>query len=82
MKVYAIEQVENATFLQDVTINPEEKTAIIFGHEVKGVSQEAVEQADGCIEVPQLGTKHSLNIAVTVGVVTWDLFKKIQYPNQ
>ncbi len=77
--VYAIEQVENATFLQDVSLQSNTKTAIIFGNEVKGVSQKAIEMSNGCIEIPQLGTKHSLNIAVSVGIVVWDLFKKIRF---
>lgn len=78
-KVYAIEQVENSTFLQDVHIEENQKTAIIFGNEVRGVAQEAIDLADGCIEIPQLGTKHSLNIAVSLGIVVWDLFKKTQF---
>lgn len=77
--VYAIEQVESAIFLQDFTLKKDQRTALIFGNEVKGVSQQAIEKSNGCIEIPQLGTKHSLNIAISVGVVTWDLFKKIQY---
>ena len=77
-KVWAIEQAENATFLND--FYPENKPngyAVIFGNEVKGVQQCVVNACDGCIEIPQLGTKHSLNIAVSTGVVLWDLFCKI-----
>ena len=55
------------------------KTAVIFGNEVFGVSQMAIDQCDGVIEIPQLGTKHSLNIAVSTGIVIWDLFKKYNY---
>jgi tRNA G18 (ribose-2'-O)-methylase SpoU len=77
--VYAIEQVENATFLQDITVSETKKIALIFGNEVKGVSQEAIEKCNGCIEIPQLGTKHSLNIAVSAGIVIWDLFKKLHF---
>ena len=75
--VLAIEQVQSAIFLQDFTIEKEKKYALIFGNEVHGVSQEAVALCDGCIEIPQLGTKHSLNISVSAGIVVWDLFKKI-----
>lgn len=77
--VYAIEQVENSVFLQDVEVEKEGKYALVFGNEVYGVSQKAVEACHGSIEIPQLGTKHSLNIAVSTGIVVWDLFKKLTY---
>lgn len=73
----AIEQVESAIFLQDFQVEKNQKYALVFGNEVYGVSQEAVAICDGCIEIPQLGTKHSLNIAVSAGIVVWDLFQKI-----
>jgi tRNA G18 (ribose-2'-O)-methylase SpoU len=79
--VLAIEQVETATFLQDFTVEKGQKYALIFGNEVFGVAQEAVELCDGCIEIPQLGTKHSLNISVSAGIVVWDLFKKMKWTN-
>jgi tRNA G18 (ribose-2'-O)-methylase SpoU len=75
--VFAIEQVENAIFLQDFKVEKEKKYALVFGNEVYGVSQKAIEICDGTIEIPQLGTKHSLNISVTAGIVVWDLFKKM-----
>jgi tRNA G18 (ribose-2'-O)-methylase SpoU len=77
--VLAIEQVESAVFLQDFTIEKNKKYALVFGNEVFGVSQEAVVLCDGCIEIPQLGTKHSLNISVSAGIVVWDLFKKMKW---
>lgn len=77
--VLAIEQVESAVFLQDFTIEKNKKYALVFGNEVFGVSQEAVAICDGCIEIPQLGTKHSLNISVSAGIVVWDLFKKMKW---
>ncbi|MBZ4036898.1 RNA methyltransferase [Flavobacterium sp. 17A] len=76
----AIEQVESAVFLQDFKIEKDQKYALVFGNEVFGVSQEAVAICDGCIEIPQLGTKHSLNISVSAGIVVWDLFQKINWP--
>lgn len=79
VKVFSIEQVENAILLQDFSINVNEKYAVVFGNEVFGVNQKAIEICDGTIEIPQLGTKHSLNIAVSAGIVVWDLFKKIQF---
>ena len=77
--MFAIEQVENAVFLQDFEIDKTEKYALVFGNEVFGVNQNAISACDGTIEIPQLGTKHSLNIAVSAGIVVWDLFKKLRY---
>lgn len=74
----AIEQVESAVFLQDFKVENKKKYALVFGNEVYGVSQEAVALCDGSIEIPQLGTKHSLNISVSAGIVVWDLFVKIK----
>ena len=76
--VYAIEQVENAVFLDNFQPIKETKYALVFGNEVYGVSQEAIKICDGCIEIPQLGTKHSLNISVSAGIVVWDLFQKMK----
>ncbi|MCV9928468.1 RNA methyltransferase [Flavobacterium sp. LS1R49] len=76
----AIEQVESAIFLQDFEVEKNKKYALIFGNEVYGVAQEAVAICDGCIEIPQLGTKHSLNISVSAGIVVWDLFQKMNWP--
>jgi len=79
VSVYAIEQVENAVFLQNFMVEKEKKYALVFGNEVYGVSQKAIELCDGTIEIPQLGTKHSLNISVSAGIVVWDLFQKMNY---
>ncbi|RBN50360.1 RNA methyltransferase [Flavobacterium psychrolimnae] len=76
----AIEQVESAIFLQNFEVKKGEKYALVFGNEVYGVSQEAVALCDGSIEIPQLGTKHSLNISVSAGIVVWDLFQKMNWP--
>jgi len=75
--VCSIEQTENATLLQD--FKPEVNThyALVFGNEVKGVSQEVIHSSDMVIEIPQFGTKHSLNISVSCGVVIWDVFSKL-----
>lgn len=77
VSVFAIEQVENAIFLQDFKIEGNKKYALVFGNEVYGVAQKAIEVCDGTIEIPQSGTKHSLNISVSAGIVIWDLFQKI-----
>jgi len=76
--VYAIEQVENATFLHNFKIDPAKRYALVFGNEVFGVNQQAIEICDGTIEIPQLGSKHSLNISVSAGIVLWDLFTKMK----
>ncbi len=78
--VLAIEQVESAIYLQDFEVDKGQKYALVFGNEVHGVAQEAVKLCDGCIEIPQLGTKHSLNISVSAGIVVWDLFQKMNWP--
>ena len=75
--VASIEQAENSVMLNEFTPKEGQKTAIIMGNEVKGVQQEVVNASDTCIEIPQLGTKHSLNISVTCGIVLWDLLGKI-----
>ena len=79
VSVLTIEQVENATFLQNFKVDTPKKYALVFGNEVYGVSQKAIELSDGSIEIPQLGTKHSLNISVSAGIVIWDFFQKLQY---
>lgn len=79
--VYAIEQVENSVMLNDFQIEERQRYALVFGNEVKGVAQEAIHLSDGVIEIPQLGTKHSLNISVSAGIVIWDLFQKMSNRN-
>src|SRR5690606_41156826 len=73
----AIEQAENATMLDQFTVDPSRKYAVVFGNEVKGVQQEIVSSTDHVVEIPEFGTKHSLNISVSAGVVIWDLFSKL-----
>ena len=77
--VCAIEQAENSTMLQDFIIKPNQKYAIVMGNEVKGVQPEVVSASHFCVEIQQFGTKHSLNISVSCGVVLWDFFKKFRY---
>ena len=71
--ILAIEQCEGSTMLQDFQLDKEKKYAVILGNEVKGVQQEVVDMCDGCIEIPQYGTKHSLNVSVTAGIVIWSI---------
>lgn len=71
-KVYAIEQVEGSMSLEKLAIDAD-KIAVVFGNEVEGVSNEVLSICDGCIEIPQMGMKHSLNVSVTAGIVLWEL---------
>ena len=84
--VFAIEQCEGSTLLQELKIEnspssfllpPSSKYAVVFGNEVKGVHQEVVDQCDGCIEIPQFGTKHSMNVSVTAGIVIWEFARQL-----
>lgn len=77
ISVQSIEQVQNSVMLNNFEVKSNQKYALIFGNEVKGVSQQVVDLSDGVIEIPQLGTKHSLNISVSAGIVIWDLFQKM-----
>lgn len=74
----SIEQADGSIMLDQLNIDPNKTYAVVFGNEVKGVQQEVVSETDYCIEIPQLGTKHSLNISVSCGVVLWDLFCKLK----
>lgn len=77
-QIVALEQAENSVSLEAFQPDPNLKYAIVFGNEVFGVDQEAVSQSDVCVEIPQFGTKHSLNISVSIGVVLWDFFSKVK----
>jgi 23S rRNA (guanosine2251-2'-O)-methyltransferase len=77
IKIVSIEQAENTTMLNNFTPQQLSTYAIVFGNEVKGVAQNVVDASDVVIEIPQFGTKHSLNISVSCGVVVWDLFSKL-----
>jgi len=79
INIVSIEQAKNSIPLQDFTLKKNQKYAVIMGNEVKGVQQEVVSASDFCVEIPQFGTKHSLNISVSCGIVLWDLFKKLKY---
>ena len=75
--VIAIEQVEGSTMLPDLHLDKTKKYAVIFGNEVKGVQQEVVDLCDECVEIPQFGTKHSINVSVSTGIIIWDFFKQL-----
>lgn len=75
--VFSIEQAENSISLESIQLDKNKKYAVILGHEVHGVQQSVIDASDGCIEIPQYGTKHSLNVSVTAGIVIWDFFKQL-----
>lgn len=75
--IVAVEQAEGAIELQDFFPDRSKKYALVFGHEVNGVSQEAMDLCDMCIEIPQFGMKHSFNIAVSAGIVLWEIHSKL-----
>ena len=72
-KVFAVEQAEGSISLEKFTLQQDEKIAVVFGNEVEGVNSEVLKICDGCIEIPQLGMKHSLNISVAAGIIFWKL---------
>lgn len=76
--VFSIEQAERSTMLDKLQLEPGKRYAIVMGNEVKGVQQEVIDASDGCIEIPQYGTKHSLNVSVTAGIVIWDISNKLR----
>lgn len=75
--VYAIEQAQNSVPLQEISFSSDQKIAVVLGNEVTGVEQSTINQCRGCIEIPQLGMKHSLNIATAAGVVLWELTRQV-----
>jgi len=75
-QVLSVEQTEGALSLEKIELLAGQKYALVFGHEIRGVDQKVVDQSDQCIEIPQYGTKHSLNISVAAGIVIWEVFRK------
>jgi tRNA G18 (ribose-2'-O)-methylase SpoU len=76
--VLSVEQAKNSLSLISLQLDADKKYAIVLGNEVKGVQQQVVDMSDGCVELPQYGTKHSLNVSVTAGIVIWDFYKQMQ----
>lgn len=77
-KILSIEQTEGSTNLSDFELIENEKYAVIFGNEVDGVQQSVIDQSDFCLEIPQGGTKHSLNVSVCAGIVLWEFFNNLK----
>lgn len=78
-QVLGVEQTTASTMLQDFKKGSDSKFALIFGNEVKGVSDEVLPELDACLEIPQYGTKHSLNISVSLGIVVWEVFRQLKF---
>ena len=76
-EVYAIEQAHGSTMLQNFQLEKGKKYAVVLGNEVKGVHQEVIDASDGCLEIPQFGTKHSMNVSVTAGIIIWHFAQTI-----
>ena len=76
-EIYSVEQAHGSTMLQDFQPNADQKYAVILGNEVKGVHQEVIDASDGCLEIPQFGTKHSMNVSVTAGIIIWHFAQTI-----
>jgi 23S rRNA (guanosine2251-2'-O)-methyltransferase len=74
-KIYAVEQIVNSSMLHQIAFDATEKIAVVFGNEVSGVEEETIKLCDGCLEIPQMGTKHSLNISTAAGVVLWEIVR-------
>lgn len=76
--IVSVEQVEGSVLLNDFTVEANKKYVLVLGNEVKGVQQDVINSSDVVVEIPQLGTKHSLNVSVSGGIVIWDVFQKLQ----
>ena len=79
--VWGVEKTQNSKALDRFTIETDRHYALIFGNEVHGICQEVVDRCEGCIEIPQLGTKHSLNVSVSAGIVLWEYYKQLRIKN-
>lgn len=77
--IYSAEQAEGSTSLQAMGLTKGKRYAIIFGHEVHGVDQAIIDMSDSCIEIPQAGTKHSLNVSVSAGIILWEVFRQLVF---
>lgn len=77
-RILCVEQTEGAVMLDQLRVAKDQKYALVFGHEIRGVEQGVVDMSDRCIEIPQYGTKHSLNISVAAGIVIWELSRSLQ----
>ncbi|KYG78513.1 MULTISPECIES: RNA methyltransferase [Roseivirga] len=81
-KIAAVEQADKSTSLETFQPKADEKLALVFGNEVFGVEENVVQSADLCLEIPQFGTKHSINVSVSMGVVLWDILSKLKFDSK
>lgn len=77
--VYSVEQAEGSVMLHELVLERDKKYAVVMGNEVKGVKQGVIDHSHGCVEIPQYGTKHSLNVSVAAGIVIWEIFNKLRF---
>jgi len=77
--VWGVEQTHNSTSLEQFSMEQRKRYALIFGNEVRGIEQEALDRCEGCIEIPQFGTKHSFNVSVSAGIVLWECYRKLKF---
>ncbi len=77
--VWGVEQTQNSTSLEQFTIETGKRYALVFGNEVRGIEQEVINRCEGCIEIPQFGTKHSFNVSVSAGIVLWECYRKASF---
>ena len=75
--VWGVEQTQNSTSLKQFTIDERKRYALVFGNEVRGIEQEVVDCCEGCVEIPQFGTKHSFNVSVSAGIVLWECYRQV-----
>ncbi len=80
--ILSVEQAEGSTSLQNMSLTCKAKYAFAFGHEVRGVEQTVIDHSDSCIEIPQAGTKHSLNVAVSAGIILWEVFRQLTFKKE
>lgn len=78
-KIIGVEQTDQSILLQEFKVQTGSQYAFVFGNEVNGLSNDILDELDACIEIPQFGTKHSLNISVSLGIIIWDIFKQFKY---
>ena len=76
-ELWGVEQTQNSTSLENFFIETGKRYALIFGNEVRGIGQEVIDSCEGCIEIPQFGTKHSFNVSVSAGIVLWECYRQV-----
>jgi tRNA G18 (ribose-2'-O)-methylase SpoU len=78
--VWGVEQTENSVSLEKFVVERGKRYALVFGNEVRGIEQTVIDRCEGCVEIPQFGTKHSFNVSVSAGIVLWECYRNIFHP--